>query len=218
MLTFGLVLSWSIVSAEEGFYVIPVKKQNYAPVPKTGQTTFRATGGDGNLQKGVAWPNPRFTDNGNGTVTDNLTGLVWLKYATCTAFSSGDSTGQNSRNWNNALTAANSLEFGYCGLTDVSVAGDWRLPNLRELQSLIHYGEFDFPSVPNTAGTGKWTEGDPFTSLTPCMYWSSTTNGTVIVRAWYVNFIAGRVDYDNKVDIHCVWPVRENGGPNVPIP
>ena len=34
-------------------------------------------------QKGVAWPNPRFTDNGNGTVTDNLTGLIWLKNANC---------------------------------------------------------------------------------------------------------------------------------------
>ena len=41
------------------------------------------TGSDGDLQKGVAWPNPRFTDNANGTVTDNLTGLIWLKNANC---------------------------------------------------------------------------------------------------------------------------------------
>jgi hypothetical protein len=53
------------------------------PVRKTGQaTSYTTTGGeDGDLQKGVAWPNPRFTDNGNGTVTDNLTKLVWLKDA-----------------------------------------------------------------------------------------------------------------------------------------
>jgi hypothetical protein len=43
-------------------------------VPKTGQTTAYVAGNDGYLEKGVAWPDPRFTDNGDGTVTDNLTG------------------------------------------------------------------------------------------------------------------------------------------------
>jgi len=50
-------------------------------VPKTGQTTKYSDGDDGDLQKCVAWPDPRFTDNGDGTVTDNLTGLIWLKEA-----------------------------------------------------------------------------------------------------------------------------------------
>ena len=54
-----------------------------APVPKTGQTISYEPGDDGYYQKGVAWPNPRFTDNGDGTVTDNLTGLIWLKNANC---------------------------------------------------------------------------------------------------------------------------------------
>ncbi len=48
-------------------------------LPRTGQTTSYATGDDGDLQVGVDWPLPRFTDNNNGTVTDNLTGLIWLK-------------------------------------------------------------------------------------------------------------------------------------------
>ena len=56
-------------------------KGKYAPVPKTGQTTAYAAGDDGTLQKGVASPTPRFTDHGNGTVTDNLTGLIWTKDA-----------------------------------------------------------------------------------------------------------------------------------------
>lgn len=54
-----------------------------APVPRTGQTTSYAPGDDGDLQKGVAWPVPRFTDNEDGTVTDNLTGLIWLTNADC---------------------------------------------------------------------------------------------------------------------------------------
>ena len=47
-----------------------------APVPKTGLTSSYLTGDDGDLQKGVPSPNPRFTNNGDGTVTDNLTGLM----------------------------------------------------------------------------------------------------------------------------------------------
>jgi hypothetical protein len=50
-------------------------------VPKTGQTTFYALGDDGDLQMGIAWPEPRFTDNEDGTVTDNLNGLMWTKDA-----------------------------------------------------------------------------------------------------------------------------------------
>ena len=49
-----------------------------ALVPATGQTDSVAAGDDGDLQKGVPWPDPRFTDNGDGTVTDHLTGLIWL--------------------------------------------------------------------------------------------------------------------------------------------
>ena len=56
-----------------------------ATVEKTGQTTEYATGDDGDLEQGVDWPNPRLTDNQDGTVTDNLTGLVWLTKANCIA-------------------------------------------------------------------------------------------------------------------------------------
>jgi hypothetical protein len=51
------------------------------PIPQTGQEISDATGDDGDLQMGVPWPNPRFTDNGDGTVIDNLTGLMWAKNA-----------------------------------------------------------------------------------------------------------------------------------------
>jgi hypothetical protein len=47
---------------------------------KTGQTATYSSGDDGDLGKGVVWPSPRFLDNGNGTVTDLLTGLMWQKF------------------------------------------------------------------------------------------------------------------------------------------
>ena len=52
-------------------------------VMKTGQTTSYATGDDGDLEAGVAWPIPRFKDNNDGTILDTLTGLIWLKNANC---------------------------------------------------------------------------------------------------------------------------------------
>ena len=75
------LVAWTMVCAEDNFYVIPAMKGNYAPVPKTGQTAPTTAGADGALRKGVAWPTPRFTDNKNGTVTDNLTGLIWIQNA-----------------------------------------------------------------------------------------------------------------------------------------
>ena len=113
LLSFGLMLVWSVVIAEDGFYVIPVEKRNWAPVPKTGQTTSYAEGDDGDWEKGIASPDPRFTDNEDGTVTDNLTGLIWLKNARC------DTT---QKVFNDALTWVNSL---YDGWTGDGSGGDW---------------------------------------------------------------------------------------------
>jgi hypothetical protein len=177
-------------------------KGKYAPVPKTGQTdSYGGTGTDGALQKGVAWPNPRFTDNNNGTVTDKLTGLIWLKNANAL----GEKT------WADALSAANSLASGSIpGLTDGSQAGDWRLPNVRELQSLIDYA-FYSPALPNTLGTGKWAEGNPFQGVQLSKYWSSTTYAPVASGAIFVDFVDGIVSASLKSNTCYVWCVR--GGP-----
>jgi hypothetical protein len=160
----------------------------YAPVPKTGQTTSYATGDDGDLERGVAWPSPRFTDNGDGTVTDNLTGLIWLEDANCFGL----------RNWTPALSDANGLASGSCGLTDGSSAGDWRLPNVRELQSLVDYGEFS-PALP---------DGHPFIGVQMYYYWSSTAHATYSSNAWRVNLGNGHVNDGNKPYAYSVWPVR----------
>ena len=151
-----------------------------APTAKTGQTTSYDTRDDGALQKGVAWPDPRFTDNGNGTVTDNLTGLFWLKNANCFG----------TRQWSTALEDANGLANGSCDLTDGSVAGDWRLPSLNELESLVN------------------AAGHPFTGVQTSSYWSSTTYASSTSGAWYVNLYDGYVYYNDKTNNNYVWPVR----------
>ena len=131
---------------------------------------------------------PRFTDNGDGTVRDNLTGLIWLKDAGCFGL----------RNWTSALSDANGLTDGSCGLTDGSVVGDWRLPNLRELQSLIDFGQFQ-PALP---------PGHPFSGVQSGLYWSSTAFADNPGGAWYVNLYHGYVGYDGKTYTRYVWPVR----------
>jgi hypothetical protein len=174
-----------------------------APVAKTGAgdlpsyTEVAGEDGHASMRKGVAWPNPRFTDNGNGTVTDNLTGLIWLK----------DANGFGTRTWANALTDCATLNSGEHGLTDGSAEGDWRLPNVQELQSLIDYGRYN-PALCNAAGTGQWTSGDPFTGVQSAYYWSSTTYAGGTTIAWVVPLDVGRVGYDGKSGAHYVWPVR----------
>lgn len=169
-----------------------------ARLPKTGQTTSYAVGDDGALQKGVAWPNPRFITGTTGVVTDTLTGLIWLKNANCFG-------GQT---WATAIISATALANGACGLTDGSAAGDWRLPNVREIRSLVHYGFYN-PAVPNTAGTGQWTEGNPFTGVQSHDYWTSTTSAHSTLYAWNVYLYDGSsVPHYAKTYTFYVWPVR----------
>ena len=87
------------------------------------------------------------------------------------------------------------------------MAGQWRLPNVRELESLVHLGVFD-PALPNTAGTGKWAHGDPFIGVLALYYWSSTTSSFSTAHASNVGFLHGIVGIDFKTVGYHVWPVR----------
>ena len=164
---------------------------------KTWQTTSWANGDDGDHQSGVKWPNPRFTDNLDGTITDNLTGLIWLKNANC--------FGQ--RTWDQAISDCNGLADGTCGLTDGSSAGDWRFPNLKEILSLIDYDYYN-PAISNTAGTGKWSEDDPFTNVQFGYYWSSSTGAGNTQYGWYMIMGSSYLAGTYKTTAYYVWPVR----------
>jgi len=143
---------------------------NRAPVAKTGAgdlggyTEVAGEDGHTSMRKGVAWPNPRFTDNSDGTVTDNLTSLIWLK----------DANAFGQRTWSEALNDCATLNSGEHGLTDGSNEGDWRLPNVQELPSLIDYGLYN-PALCDTAGTGQWSAGDAFNNVQSSLCWLSTT-------------------------------------------
>lgn len=157
-------------------------------LPKTGQTAVIATGDDGTYKKGMAWPSPRFTDVGDGTVKDNLTGLTWLKNANCFG----------TQAWVAALTSANTLASPACNLTDGSAAGQWRLPSSNELASLVDLSSY-MPALPT---------GHPFTTVQPTNYWSGSTYAGTTTYAWLVNMGVGSVVYNSKAFGYYVWPVR----------
>jgi Protein of unknown function (DUF1566) len=141
----------------------------------------KGTGQDGEFQKGTTRPDPRFTEHGNGTVTDKVTALMWTKDAQQI---------KGTRQWSNALNSCNHFDFA--GYTD------WRLPHVRELLSLIDYGEHD-PALP---------KGHPFTTLEVMFYWSSTTYDASTINAWGVYLYNGYVYNYHKITEGYVWPVR----------
>jgi hypothetical protein len=168
-------------------------------IAATGQTQSFAPGDDGALKQGLAWPQTRYIDNQDGTVSDNLTGLIWLKDASCLA----------PANWTTALADANQLVSGACGLSDKSTGGQWRLPNLIELESVVDI----------TASNPTISAGSPFKNVANINYWTSTGYfggdlGTP--TAWAIRMSDGRYINDGiqnvkSVSINGVWAVRGSG-------
>ena len=152
-----------------------------APVPKTGQTTSYQAGDDGDYENGADLPSPRFTIQANtNCVKDNLTGLVWARNANI----GGGMT------WSVAITSCETLNYG--GFSD------WRLPNRRELFSLIDDGQSG-PALPS---------GHPFIEVMQGSYWSSSTYAAFTGNAWYVYMYYGFMNNDDKSRTGYSWPVR----------
>lgn len=151
------------------------------PTPKTGQRRRLMPGDDGYLRAGEFWPVPRFVENGNGTVTDQLTGLVWTRNA---------NQANGTSDWEQAVSGAGACKEG--GYTD------WRLPNRFEMESLLDLDRFN-PALP---------EGNPFKEVQPSYYWTSTTTANSDDDAWVIHFYIGFVAKDDKAGTHHVWYVR----------
>jgi hypothetical protein len=140
-------------------------------------------------------PEQRFRDNKNGTVTDSLTGLIWLKNTRCFGM----------LDWEGARRAAESLKDGDCGpdpafmLSDGSSAGDWRLPTMAELCTLIDFSKRD-PALP---------DGHMFSDFPSGYFWSATPLDNNPGMAWIVYFESGTTCYDDiKFHAGHIWPVR----------
>jgi len=103
---------------------------------------------------------PAYQDNGNGTVTDRVTELMWQQ--------TGD---RAERDWDEAM--------GYCEKLILGGHDDWRLPEIFELETLVDYG------IPNP---GPTIDTSFFPNTVSSLYWSSTTRASNTDSAWYVYF------------------------------
>jgi hypothetical protein len=175
-------------------------------IAASGQSASYAGGDDGALRTGTAWPGTRFTDNQDGTVTDHLTGLIWLKNAGCF----------NPTNWDGAFTDVNTLSSGQCGLADASTAGTWRLPNLHELESLVDV----------SASNPALTAGNPFVNVSGGLYWTATPYYGGILgsfEAWVIRLSDGSYVNDEVSNVmatsnNAVWAVKGTSAGAVALP
>ncbi|MEA1927270.1 MAG: DUF1566 domain-containing protein, partial [Candidatus Auribacterota bacterium] len=163
--------------------------------PRTGKTQvihpagWYDLGDDGANQAGFPTDGERYTDNRNGTVTDNATGLIWQQ---------GCNTAPVT--WNEAFNCVKDLNQR--GFGDHS---DWRLPNQMELFSIIDFGNF-YPAV-NSVFTGTLNDN----------FWSSTSSAHApTTNAWAVNFGTAVGDTYPKTNNFYVRAVR--GDPVIPGP
>ena len=121
----------------------------------------------------------RFIDHGDGTVTDRHTGLMWQQ-----------ETAHSEHTWEEAVK--------YCKTLKLGGHEDWRLPSIRELQSIVDHSRYD-PAI------------DPVFSAKSSWYWSSSSYVFITDHAWVVSFHVGLVFHDVKSFPSYVRAVRGKG-------
>jgi len=119
-----------------------------------------------------------FTDNNDGTVTDNNTGLMWQKEDDNELYM-----------WENALT--------YCEVMSLGEHSDWRLPNIKELETIVDENQLN-PAINETYFPD--TELNEYMSATTCVY------STPMV--WVVYFATGAMGPTEKTTPRYVRCVR----------
>lgn len=144
-------------------------------------------------------PNGRYADPGDGTVTDTQTGLMWKKCSEGLDWdaTSGTCTGTAAIafNWASALTRANNVNANLVG--QQLGHSDWRLPNVKELDSLVERKCFN-PAINATML--------PRTATT--YYWSSSPFSDNLTYAWSVHFGSGLVNNADATITHYIRLVR----------
>ncbi len=123
-------------------------------------------------------------------VLDKQTELIWTKNASLSDFP---------MTWNEALTFIKDLNhsalYGY---------SDWKLPNRKELSSIIHHETIN-PSLPPF---------HPFVNVFTGYYWTSTSCARLPDQAWYIHLGGARVYKGMKYGSYMVWPVRSSKSHN----
>jgi hypothetical protein len=136
----------------------------------------------------LATPTADFTIPGNGTVTHSKTGLMWKQCAEGQSGAGCVTGSATAMSWGDAINAAATTFAGY---------SDWRLPNKKELRSIVETGCYS-PSINETA----------FPATPISHFWSSTTYASNPANAWDVYFYGGGSFAVSKANNYSVRLVR----------
>ena len=135
------------------------------------------------------WPDDRYQVHGNGTVTDTVTGLMWMQCSLGQDPNDNCSGGATEHNWQAALEAAEDHTF--------ATYSDWRLPNIKELSSLAARDRYD-PAINSTV----------FPNTPSDWYWSASPSADYSDYAWQLYFSYGYDAYNYRYDDSHVRLVR----------
>jgi Protein of unknown function (DUF1566)/Putative Ig domain len=143
----------------------------------------------------TAFAAPRFRDNGDQTVTDTLTGLMWTKDANLPPIQPAF---QEALDYVAAMNSANALGHN-----------DWRIPTFDELWSLVDHSQSD-PAL---------SAGHPFINVQSSYYWSSTpTTDLLSPTNWEVDFSFGYPSSNHTWNSDYMWPVRGAWAESLALP
>jgi hypothetical protein len=132
-----------------------------------------------------ATPTSDFIDNGDGTVTHSLTGLIWMRCSMGQTWTGSECAGgPGNYSWNDAQKLKSAVA-GY---------SDWRLPSIQELVSVVEYANY-LPAINLTV----------FPNTDTCRYWSSSVAAGYSGYAWVVRFDYGQAGIGNRetIDFMC---------------
>ena len=174
-------------TTDEIFAAITDVYADAVSMPATGQTTSYRTADDGDHETGSVLS---YTDNGDGTVTDDNTGLMWAKDG-------------NGAGCNNGSTAIWNSAIDYCDGLTFATYSDWRLPNIKELYGITKL---------DANQSDPYIDQTYFPNTQSFNYWSSTTFPAYIGVALYVHFSLGAVYPNDKADYDYVRCVRGQQG------
>ena len=176
--------------------VSPYLVSNYGSLVKTGQTIVYRAGDDGTYQAGDDI-SPRFVDNGDNTITDESTGLMWVMDQANIGGVWGTPETTPGAHDGTPITMVWNHAIDNCEALDYAGHSDWRLPNAKELLTIVDYSRIG-PSV----------NGTFFPNTRSGVFWSSTTFAGNTINAWYVDFRYGDVNSDGKGGAYYVRAVR----------
>lgn len=185
---------WPVRNGESGTIILQRTNQTTCYDSLGITIDCAGTGQDGDILAGREWPTPRFSDNGDGTIIDNLTGVIWSKNA---EFPYSEVCSPGTKDFPSSVSYIQCLNDNmYLGYND------WRIPNEFEVRSLKNYANYSYDDKIS------WLSSYGFYNFSPySLMWSSTVEDGL---GWPVGIWVDGGHWNYDYTLGNIWPVRGN--------